>query len=346
VLFADLMPAILAVHRQFQLQENPMSNKLKTIPLCQLKPSKTNVRKTNAGADIELLAASIDANGLLENLIVKRRSAEDDSYEVVAGGRRLAALKLLAKRKKLDRDQRVSCLVVLAEDAVEVSLAENFVRLPLHPADQCDAFAALCHDGKSTDEIASRFGITARFVLQRLKLAAVSPQLVAEYRAGAMTLEQLTAFTISEDHVAQEQVWAGRTDNDLPDYVIRRLLTRAQVEGNDRRARFIGANAFEQAGGIVVRDLFDTEDEGYFTDSQLLDRLVVEKLGTIAEGVRAERWQWVEVHADPDLFHLGRFGRARTCELQLSKSEEKRLSELSSVDEIGRNTSSAMLAPI
>jgi ParB family chromosome partitioning protein len=306
-----------------------MSNKLKTIQLCQLRPSKTNVRKTNPGVDIEELAASIEAIGLLENLLVKRRNAEDDTYEVVAGGRRLAALKLLAKRKKLDRDHRVSCLVVHADDAVEVSLAENFVRLPLHPADQCDAFAALCRDGKSADEIASRFGITVRFVQQRLKLAAVSPQLIAEYRAGAMTLEQLTAFTVSDDHVAQEQVWAGRTDNDLPDYAIRRLLTRAQVEGNDRRARFIGAKAFEQAGGIVVRDLFDTEDEGYFTDNQLLDRLVAEKLGTIADEVRTEGWHWVEVHADPDLFHLGRFGRAGTCEIRLSKPEEKRLSQLS-----------------
>lgn len=305
-----------------------MSNKLKTIPLCQLKPSKTNVRKTNAGADIEQLAASIAANGLLENLIVKKRSDEDDSYEVVAGGRRLAALKLLAKRRKLDRDHRVSCLLVAEDDAVEVSLAENFARMPLHPADQCDAFAALCREGKSADDIASRFGISLKFVLQRLKLASVSPQLVAEYRAGKMTLEQLTAFTISDDHAAQEQVWAGRTDDGLPDYAIRRLLTRAQVAGNDRRARFIGVKAYEAAGGVIVRDLFDAEDEGYFSDSQLLDRLVAEKLGAIVEAVRGEGWQWVEIHADLGLFHQGRFGRAKTCEVQLSEEEETRLSQL------------------
>jgi ParB family chromosome partitioning protein len=308
-----------------------MSNKLKTIPLCQLRPSKINIRKTDRLVDIEQLAASIKANGLLENLIVQATGASSSDgslFEVVAGGRRLAALKLLAKRKKLDRDHRVPCLIIENEAAVEASLAENFVRVPVHPADQCDAFAALNRQGSSADDIAARFGITPGFVLQRLKLSSVSPRLIAEYRQGAMTLEQLTAFTLSDNHKTQEEVWFERAHGDMPAHVIRRVLTRAQVEGNDRRARFIGTKAYEGAGGVILRDLFDTEDEGYFSDSQLLDRLVAEKLETVAEAVRTEGWRSVEVYADADLLHLGRFGRIKMIERQLSEPEEARLSSL------------------
>jgi ParB family chromosome partitioning protein len=307
-----------------------MSNKLKTIPLCQLKRSAANIRKTGRNAEIEQLAASIAANGLLENLIVKPCDGKTPTYEVVAGGRRLAALKLLAKRKMLDREHGVPCLVLTnGTSGTEASLAENFVRVPAHPADQFEAFAGLVHKGTQADDIAARFGVTPAFVQQRLKLAAVSPRLIAEYRAGAMTLEQLTAFTLCTDHNVQEEVWFERPYADMPADLIRRHLTKTQVEGNDRRARFVGAQAYEAAGGTILRDLFDAEDQGYFADGQLLDRLVAEKLEVAAHAVRAEGWQWVEVQADGDYLRSGHFGRAATAEVTLSEPEEARLRELS-----------------
>jgi ParB family chromosome partitioning protein len=311
--------------------ENQMSDKLRTIPLCQLRPSNHNVRKTDRNTEIEQLAASIKANGLLENLVVCRLgNGQEPVYEVVAGARRLAALRLLAKRKQLPRDKPIPCLILKNAGAqgFEASLAENFVRMPINAADQFEAFAALVAKGLQVAEVAARFGIAPLFVEQRLKLAAVSPRLVAEYRKGAMTLEQLTAFTLSDDHAAQEKVWFEGPYANLPAQTIRHLLTQAQVNGSDRRARFIGAKAYEAAGGIIVRDLFDTEDQGYFADSLVLDRLVAEKLETIVATVREERWAWVEVHPDARAVPLHRFGRARTVELPLSKSEANRLSTL------------------
>jgi len=329
-----------------------MSNKLKTIPLCRLKPSKTNVRKTNRNADIEQLAASIQANGLLENLVVKpSENGDGESYEVVAGGRRLAALKLLAKRRKLDRDQRIPCLIVDAGAAVEASLAENFERLPLHPADQCDAFLALQRAGKAPEDIASRFGITTRFVEQRLKLASVSPKLVADFRAGTMSLEQLTAFTLSSDWAVQERVWSERSHDQVPASVIRRRLTVALVDASDARARFVGAAAYEAAGGSIVRDLFDAEDGGYFQDSVLLDRLVSEKLSAVAGPVLAEGWHWVEVHADLSHLELHRFGRAGRIEIALGEDDEAYLSSLGArydelVSELGEGEESPELEKV
>jgi ParB family chromosome partitioning protein len=301
------------------------------IPLCQLTRSKINVRKTGATADIAALAASIEAHGLLENLIVSKspNDAEPPNYQVIAGGKRLAALKFLVRRKKIARDHPVHCQVRNgAMNLTELSLAENFVRAPLHPADQFEAFARLQADGLSAGDIAARFGLSTTLVRQRLKLAAVSPRLMAEYRNEAMTLEQLMAFTISDDHKAQDEVWARYPHQGFAPHMIRRLLTSAHVDGSDRRARFIGAKAYEEAGGIIARDLFQEESEGYFTDSQLLDRLVAQRLEAEAEAIRPEGWSWVEVWPERDFDLLNRCGRAKTVAVELSKKEAARLVKL------------------
>ncbi len=304
-----------------------MDRPLITIPLCQLKPSKANMRKTDKLAGVTELAASIAANGLLENLVVHPINGED--YEVVAGGRRLAALKQLAKAKTIPRDHPVACLVVEERGRFgELSLAENFERVPPHPADQFEAFADLVKSGQTPEEVASRFGVTKTFVEQRLKLSQVSPKLIAQYREGALTLDQLMAFTVSDDHKRQEAVWFESPYDDLPAHFIRRQLTTAQVEASDRRVQFVGLAAYEQAGGTVIRDLFDSAHGGYLTDSTLLDRLVAEKLETAAQALRNEGWSFVETRTEEDYSYLARFGRIPATDIELSKKDEKRLDEL------------------
>jgi ParB family chromosome partitioning protein len=302
-----------------------------TIPLNKLRPSKSNMRKTDRLADIDQLAASIEANGLLENLVVFPVGGETDKgvYEVAAGGRRLEALKRLAKAKKIERNCPVACLVVSDASALtEVSLAENFERVPPHPADQFEAFAKLVGDGQTPAEVAARFGLNEKFVEQRLKLAGVSPKLIAQYRKGAMTLEQLMAFTISNDHALQNQLWFESPYEDMPAHFIRRQLTSTQVDAGDRRAVFVGAEAYGAAGGVIVRDLFDEEHEGYYQDSQLLDRLVAEKLDGIAETLRTQGWGWVEVLPKEDFSYLQKFGRIGPTEVALKPEEEETLDKL------------------
>lgn len=313
-----------------------MSENLMTIPLCQLKRAALNVRKTGRKAEIEQLAASIEAHGLLENLVVRLArvgSAEAEPlYEVVAGGRRYDALKLLAKRHKIAMDYPVPCRVLGERDVsayVEISLAENIVRAPLHPADQFDAFAKLQKEGLTAEEIAARFGLPAKVVIQRLKLGAVSPRLMAAYRADELTLDQLMAFAITDDHAAQEAFWFDTPHVHRSPQAIRRHLTSALVEGGDRRALFIGVEAYEAAGGTVIRDLFQPESEGYFADSQLLDRLVAEKLDTEAGKVRDEGWSWVEAMSETDYGALAKFGRVKAGEIALSEEDEARLTVLS-----------------
>jgi ParB family chromosome partitioning protein len=121
------------------------------------------------------------------------------------------------------------------EDAGEISLAENVIRLPMHPADQFEASHALAATGKGPEDIAGRFGCTPAVVRQRLKLAAVSPHLIDLYRAEEMDLDLLMAFTVSDDHAAQEAAWFGQPAYNRPPGSVRRILT-AHVEARNRGA--------------------------------------------------------------------------------------------------------------
>jgi ParB family chromosome partitioning protein len=310
-----------------------MNKNLINIPLTHLQRAKDNVRRTGNDADIGMLAASIEAHGLLQSLTVRKLPAngrEKPRYEVIAGGRRLQALKSLVKRRKLAKSFGVPCRLVDEKRAsgIEVSLVENVVRLSLHPADQFEAFAQLQAQGLGAADIAARFGVSQRTAEQRLKLAAVSPRLMAEYKQDHLTLDQLTAFAVCDDHAAQEHVWFEAPLFDRSPQAIRRALTKAHVDGSDRRARFIGIEAYEQAGGTVTRDLFE-QDAAYFADSQLLDRLVAEKLQLAAESIRKEGWSFIQVQPVLDYEALARFGRVTPQQAKLSSKDSKRLNTLS-----------------
>jgi len=303
-----------------------------TIPLNKLAPSPENIRKTGRESGIEELAASIAAHGLLQNLTVRPvydgAGAETGKYEVVAGGRRLAALKLLAKKKTLGKAAPVPCAVLAGTNATEVSLAENLFQCPTHPADQYEAFAKLHYeDGMSAADIAARFGVTEQVVKQRMKLGAVSPVLIQIYRDGEMNLDQLMGFTITDDHARQERVWSELSWNKGRD-MIRKLLTEGQVPSRDRRAIFVGAEAYAAAGGTIIRDLFDEADGGFFADAALLDNLVREKLEAKAAEIRAEGWKWTEAAPEFNYGFASGLRRVYPEPVALSEEEQARLEVL------------------
>jgi ParB family transcriptional regulator, chromosome partitioning protein len=280
---------------------------IQMIPLTALVPSPANVRKTRNKIGIDELASSIAAHGLLQNLQV--RPVADERFQVVAGGRRLAALKLLAKRKEVEKNVAVGCNVLNGEDDTEISLAENDMREAMHPADQFEAFRRLVDDGRSVEEVARRFGATVLLVTQRLKLARVSPLLMNLYREEELTLEQLMAFTVSDDHAAQEAAWFDAPAFDRSPRSIRRRLTAEHVSATDKRVVFTGLDAYREAGGQIITDLFQSETEGYLTDPALIDRLCAARLEREAEAVRAEGWKWVEIMPEVSYESLRGYGR-------------------------------------
>jgi ParB family chromosome partitioning protein len=272
------------------------------IPFNKLVLSQSNVRRVKAGTSIEDLAEDIARRTLLQSLNVRpvldADGQETGMFEVPAGGRRYRALELLVKQKRLAKTAPVPCIVREAGadiSAEEDSLAENVQRAALHPLDQFRAFQTLRERGQSEQEIAAIFFVSANVVKQRLRLASVSSNLLDVYADDGMTLDQLMAFTVTSDHARQEQIWetVSKSGYDEP-YQIRRMLTEDTVRASDKRVQFVGIEAYEAAGGIVLRDLFEHDDGGWLQDVPLLDRLVTEKLKAEADTIAAEGWKWIE----------------------------------------------------
>lgn len=276
------------------------------IPFNKLVLSQSNVRRLKAGVSIEELAEDIARRGLLQSLNVRplldAEGKETGMFEIPAGGRRYRALELLAKKKRLAKTAPVPCIVREAGSdisAEEDSLVENVQRAPLHPLDQFRAFQTLREQGTTEEEIAARFFVSANIVKQRLKLVTVSEKLLDIYAEDGMTLEQLMAFTVSADHARQEQVWESIQHSwSKEPYQIRRMLTENTVRAADRRVRFVTIEAYEEAGGTVMRDLFQDDDGGWVENVPLLERLVADKLKAEAETIAGEGWKWIEVAAD------------------------------------------------
>ncbi|WP_095203520.1 ParB/RepB/Spo0J family partition protein [Mesorhizobium carmichaelinearum] len=281
------------------------------IPFNKLVLSQSNVRRVKAGISIEDLSEDIARRGLLQSLSVRPMldadGAETGMFEVPAGGRRYRALELLVKQKRLAKAAPVPCIpkpANAATSAEEDSLAENVQHVGLHPLDQFRAFQALREKGQSEEDIAAAFFVSVNVVKQRLRLAAVSNALLDLYAKDGITLEQLMAFTVTGDHARQEQVWEAlqRSYSKEP-YQIRRMLTETTVRTSDKRAQFVGLDAYAEAGGVVMRDLFQSDDGGWLEDAALLDRLVGEKLKAEAEAIAAEGWKWISVTVETPYGH-------------------------------------------
>jgi ParB family chromosome partitioning protein len=314
------------------------------VPLSQLRASKRNVRKTkSAGQSIDALAASIERVGLLQNLTVIA-AANGEYYEVVAGGRRLAALKLLAKKRRLPKDWEVPCLLVLDANARTVSLTENVQREAMHPADQFEAFAALVAEGRPIEDIAADFSVTPLVVQRRLKLANVSPRLLADYRADAVSLDQLMALAITDDHAAQDAAFYDAPEWQRSPHALRDRLTEREIDAGHALVRFVGLDAYEAAGGGIRRDLFAQDDTGvYVTDTALLETLVREKLDSHAAAVKAEGWAWVDAAPAATYADLQAFQRAPRERRNPTKRESDRMETLETkMQAIGEALDSAL----
>ena len=275
---------------------------IREIPLSRLSLAPENVRKTppDACADASL-KASIAAIGLLENLVVRPDEPDDDGaerYAVVAGGRRLKAMQDLVEDEVFDADNPVPCQVRSGDaEPAELSLAENVVRIAMHPADQV---------------VAARFGASERIVEQRLRLGNAAPELLDAYRADEIDLEVLKAFAVTADRERQMAVWEQVSGQGYRPsaWQVKRLLTEERVPGTSAVARFVGVETYEAGGGAVMRDLFADEHEHgvWFEDPVLLEKLATEKLQAAADEL-ATRWKWAVPMIEANWSDTASYGR-------------------------------------
>jgi ParB family chromosome partitioning protein len=257
---------------------------IKTIPLNKLVASPRNVRRSSDPQADSELKADIEARGLLQNLVVTSITKPRGCFAVEAGERRRRALQSLADEGKLAPDHEVCCLVIDKAEAYETSLAENFQRLAMNPADECLAFQALIEQGSDVEGVARRFGLTQRFVEGRLRLAGRAPVVFEALGSGAISLDLAKAYAATPDQERQAWVFEQLSGygGQYPDSV-RRMMTQATATASDRRARLVGEEAYLAEGGRIEGDLFDEAGAARWLDVALLERLATEKMAALAE---------------------------------------------------------------
>ncbi len=131
------------------------------------------------------------------------------------------------------------------------------------------------------------------------------------------------AFTVNGDHERQEQVFDRLTQSYSKEpHVIRRMLTEGAVRASDKRAQFIGLDAYTEADGVILRDLFQGDDGGWLQDVGLLDMLVAEKLREQSEVIRAEGWKWIDVAPDFAYGHTYGLRQLRGEQIPLTDDEQ------------------------
>ncbi|KRB93240.1 ParB/RepB/Spo0J family partition protein [Sphingomonas sp. Root720] len=265
---------------------------IQSVKVKNLSLSKDNVRKCKRAVSVEAMAASIAARGLLQNLIVTPLK-KAGTYTVKAGGIRLRALQLLIEQGTLPTDHEVPVLVLADEgNSVEASLAENFNRTPMNPADECEAFKHFIDKGSSAEDVAKRFGVTTRFVEQRVRLAELAPAIFEALAAGEISLGVAQAYAVTADTDRQARVFEKMKNayyGNQPDN-IKRAILNGTVKANDAKARFVGRDAYVAAGGRIEGDLFTVEagDENW-TDVNLLEELAAKKLEAAAAELAQEQ---------------------------------------------------------
>lgn len=268
---------------------------VQTIELSQLKPWPKNPRQGNP--DVTDLVASIKAEGLLQPLIVAKNG---DGYYVIAGNRRFKALQVAEWHNE---DRGVPCHVLpdgLDDDRLlEVALAENVIRLDMHPIDECEAFAKLAAEGKDIAGVAAAFNVSERYVRQRLLLGSLPDAVRIAYRKGEIEHRDAIALARLNDPKLAAKAYkaAVKSGTDIG-------WNASKAAGEE--GRFYVAHAkFEVPASLkTTEDFFDADREGkprgpYFIDFKKAHAL---QAAWVAAQIKEKRasgaWAFVEIGTD------------------------------------------------
>lgn len=303
------------------------------VPLSALVKSPQNVRIVPYSTEsVRELADSIKGIGLLQNLVV--HALPDGLYGVAAGGRRLAAMNLLATENTIHPDWPVRVKVVPDNLATAASLTENGQHLEMHPAEQIAGFRAMAAEGKTPAQTGDLLGYSPRHVQRMLKLAGLAPVILEALAADKITTEHCQALALEDNPDRQVQVYEAACRegwNNKPEVrVIRNLITDSQVSTlNNSKYTFVGEKAF--SGDEIRADLF-SDEQGGFVDKLALDTALLEKLQWVAECLKeAEGWAWCAGRMEP----VSRYGEdTEVYRIQdepdavYTEQEQQRLDEL------------------
>lgn len=306
------------------------------VALADLALSDLNPRQTADPEGIAALAASIRTVGLMQNL-AGFAASEGSGIQIVAGGRRLRALQLLA-----DTGEAPEFVPVLVTNDPETARlwanTENTAREALHPADEIRAYYRMLTEGNaSIAQVASAFAVTEAHVRRRVRLGALPDAALDALKAGAITIGQAQILTIAQDESLIVATVEKIADASYPGYYseneLRRMVTPDSIRPTDRRLKFVGRDAYDRAGGKSTVDLF--EDTTVLHSADVLDRIFAEKLDEEATKAEQSGWKWAKTSPDSEFDHAAYrgFGRLYPVEGELTEAQAERYDELAELAE-------------
>lgn len=261
---------------------------LKTIPLDQLKVSKLNMRHGRKKPDISDILPSIREHGLRQTLLVRE---EGQHFGVVAGRRRLFALKQVAKETGIS--PKVPCVVMQAGDdaaAIEASILENAARLPATEMEQYVAFGRLAEKGRSAADIAEYFGVTELTVRRVLALANLAEPIRSLYADGRVDRDTIRALTLATSEQQAEWLRLFESEDEREP---RGRACKAWVTGGTAITTDKALFDLESYHGQVVADLFG--EAGVFADVSAFWAAQSAAIAEMVETYVEAGWQDVQV---------------------------------------------------
>ncbi|UWR62782.1 ParB/RepB/Spo0J family partition protein [Phaeobacter inhibens] len=308
--------------------------------LAKLILSPMNPRQEVPDQDIKDLAGTLWAKGMIQSLAGYTENL--DGAEIVAGGTRLRALQYLAETKPdfaKVRPELANPLVMLAPDretAADWAKMENVVRKNLPPALEIRTFGEMRAEGRDVSAIATNFGVTEKHVYRRLALADLPEPVLDALAAQEINLSMAACFTICDDEAHALAVLDRVRGENWSDHQLKKQLKPASVKATDRRVKFVGDDAYTEAGGKMGGDLF--AEEKLYDSPEILDGCFQVALeDTAREIAQAEGWKWVEPITEHYLCHytmgLDKYERIYSEGADLSEEQSERYDELAELAE-------------
>ncbi|WP_299438139.1 ParB/RepB/Spo0J family partition protein [uncultured Rhodospira sp.] len=275
-----------------QLTKGVITMNMQSIQLADLRPPAHNPRSVIEDTSLDELAASIRGDGLLQNLVVA--PSRGKTYRVISGERRFRALRLLCERGDIDETYQVPVEIrgkLSKRDKLRIATVENVQRENLAPVDEAEAFAELARNGVTLDDIAAETGKSVGTVKRRLAIAGLCDEVKQALRENRITLAVAEVMTLGshdrqrgileEVTYATERGWTPDIDDIRHDL----LDSKPSVA----EAIF----PVERYTGTFTKDLFASDDQTFFDDTdqflELQEQAVNEKAEQLqAEGVTVE----------------------------------------------------------
>jgi ParB family chromosome partitioning protein len=258
------------------------------IELAKLKISKCNMRYRDPPPDVSDILPSIRTKGVLQPLIVR---PEDGKFGVVAGRRRYYSLRSI--KEDAGEVAPPPCAIMAEGDdaeAIEASLLENTARRDPDPMREYETFVRLIKEGRTVDNIAATFGMTATQVKQRLALGNLITGIREAYRAEDIDEETVRHLTLASP--SQQRKWL-KLYNDPDQYAPRGFQLKQWLFGGQQIATRNALFKLSDYTGQTIEDLFG--EDSYFADADLFWALQNRAIAAKRDALLKAGWADVEI---------------------------------------------------